>query len=146
MGFEFSETMAGTVEWDSDPGKRHPFRFDITAHANSMRHHLATGLAEVRGTVYAPPHTRSAPAEGTITIRLIGEKVIRYALTFAGDDGHTYELRGQKDISYLRPFATFTTLPAEILDETTHKKVGTCLTYFDLRRHWWSFLRSFRPA
>jgi hypothetical protein len=145
-GFEFSETMAGTVEWASDPGKRYPLRFDITAHADSMRDHLATGLAEARGAIYAAPHTRSTPTEGTVKIRLLGEKVIRYALSFAGDDGHTYELRGQKDISYLRPFVTFTTLPAEILDATTQKKVGSCLTYFDLRRHWWKLLRSFRTA
>ena len=57
-------------------------------------HHLATGLAEVRGTVYAPPHTRSAPIEGTITIRLLGEpRSSATRSSFAGDDGHTYELR-----------------------------------------------------
>jgi len=145
MGFEFSETMAGTVEWDDDPGKRHPIRFDITAHANSTRRHLVDGMAEIRGTIYAPPKTRSAPAEGTIKIRVFGEKIIRYELAFTGDDGKAYELRGEKHISYLRPFASFTKLPAEILDES-HKKVGTALTYFDLRRHWWRLLRSFRPA
>jgi hypothetical protein len=145
MGFEFSETMAGTVEWDTDPGKRHPFRFDITAHADSTRAHLANGRATIRGTVYAPPKTRSAPAEGTITIRVLGGKFIRYELGFTGDDGQHYELVGQKDLSYLRPFTTFTTLPAEIVD-AQHHKVGSCLTRFDLKRHWWRFLRSFRPA
>ena len=108
MGFEFSETMAGTVEWDAEPGKRHPFRFDITAHAESTRAHLMDGRASIRGTVYAPPKTRSAPAEGTITIRPVGQKIIRYELSFSGDDGQPYELVGQKDISYLRPFTTFT--------------------------------------
>jgi hypothetical protein len=145
MGFEFSETMAGTVEWDADPGTRHPFRFDITAHADSTRDHLATGRADLRGTVYAPPKTRSSAARGTITIRLFGQRIIRYELAFTADDGHQYEVVGQKDIRWLHPFTTFTTLPAEIMD-SQHKRVGTCLTRFDLRRHWWKFLRSFHAA
>jgi hypothetical protein len=145
MGFEFSETMAGTVEWDAEPGTRHPFRFDITAHADSTRAHLADGRATIRGTVYAPPKSRSAPAEGTITIRPIGQKIIRYELRFTGDDGQPYELVGQKDISFLHPFASFTTLPGEILDGS-QRKVGTCLTHFDLKRDGWRFLRSFRPT
>ena len=52
---------------------------------------------------------------------------------------------GQKDISWRRPVASFTTLPAEILDED-HRRVATCLTRFDYRNDLWSFLRSFRPA
>ncbi len=145
MGFEFSETMAGTAEWSNEPGKRQPFRFDITAHAASTRDHLRTGKATIRGTVYAPPVTRAGPAEGTIEIRVLGKKIIRYELGFVGDDGQHYELVGQKDISYLHPFASFTLLPAEILD-AQQRRVATCETRFDLRRHWWSFLRSFRPA
>ena len=145
MGFEFAETMSGTVEWDAEPGKRHPFRFEITAHAESMRKHLANGRASIRGTVHAPPRVVSADAEGTITIRPVGQRIIRYELSFVADDGKPYELVGQKDINWLRPLATFTKLPAEIRDEQ-HRRVGTCLTRFDLRRDGWSFLRSFRPA
>src|SRR3569832_1217247 len=100
MGFEFSETMDRTIKWDTDPGKRHPFRFDITAHADSTRAHLANGRAAIRGTVYAPPKTRSAPAEGTITIRELGGKFIRYELGITGDDGQHYELVGQMDLSH----------------------------------------------
>jgi len=87
----------------------------------------------------------SVDAEGTITIRPVGQRIIRYELTFVGDDGHHYELVGQKDIRWRHALETFTTLPAEIIDED-HRRVGTCLTRFDLRHDWWSFLRSFRPA
>jgi hypothetical protein len=137
--------MSGTCEWIAEPGKRHPFRFDVTAHADSTRDHMKTGLASLRGTVLAPPKARAAPAEGTITIRPLGQRIIRYELVFTGDDGQRYEVVGQKDISFLRPLESFTRLPAEILDDH-HQKVGTCLTSFDLRRDWWKFLRSFRPA
>jgi hypothetical protein len=145
MGFQFAETMSGTIEWATDPGKQHPFRFEVTARAASTIDHLRTGKATLRGIVYAPPLADGADAEGTITIRPLGERVIRYELEFDGDDGKRYELVGQKDISWLRPLSTFTNLPAEILDEG-HRVVGTCRTRFDLGKDWWSFLRSFRPA
>ena len=145
MGFEFAETMSGTVEWDAEPGKTHPFRFEIRAHAPSTREHFATGKANVRGLVYCPPKADGVDAEGSITIRPLGQRFIRFLLLFVADDGQRYEVVGQKDISWLRPVASFTTLPAEIIDED-HRRVATCLTRFDYRNDLWSFLRSFRPA
>lgn len=165
MGFEFSETMSGTVEWDAAPGQRHPFRFDVTAHAASLRDHVRTGHAELHGKVLAPPKARDAAADGVITIRpLFGGRIIRYELAFTGDDGARYEIVGQKDIDFRHPFASFTTLPALILASPTdvgraatpeaerrtidgqQRRVGTVLSRFDLRRDWWRFLRSFKPA
>ena len=145
MGFSFAETMSGTVEWDKDPGKQHPFSFEITAEAASTRGHLRDGKAKLRGVVHAPPLARAADAEGTITIRPVGQRIIRYELAFTGDDGRRYEVVGQKDIQYRRLLATWTTLPLEILD-AEHRRVATCLTRFDLRRQGLSFLKSFRPA
>ena len=145
MGFQFSETMSGTVEWDKEPGKRLPLRFDVTAHAESTRRHLATGRAALRGTIHVPGLAESSDAEGTIVIRPIGQRIIRYELQFVGDDGKHYELVGQKDIRWLAPFETFTTLPAEILDEE-HRRIATCLLRFDLKRDGFKFLRSWRPA
>jgi len=145
MGFEFAETMAGTFELDAPPGVRHPFRFEVAAHADSLRKHLGDGKAELTGTIYAPPIAEGAHATGVITIRPIGQRIIRYELAFVGDDGKGYEMIGQKDIRWTSPLRTFTELPAEILDED-HRRVATCKTTFDLKNHWWSFLRSFRPA
>src|SRR5678816_1734612 len=145
MGFEFAETMSGTVEWDDQPGQKHPFKLELTAHADSTRRHLANGKANIRGVVSAPPRALSADAEGTIVIRPIGQRIIRYELSFLGDDGKRYEMVGQKDIRWRRAIETFTTLPAEILDED-HRRVATCVTRFDYRNDLWSFLRSFRPA
>lgn len=144
MGFQFAETMAGTVEWDAQPGIKHPFSFEVTAEAASTRGHLQDGKATLHGVVHAPPLTLTADLEGTITIRPVGQRIIRYELQFAGDDGKTYELVGQKDIRWRDPVRSFTFLPAEILDHE-HRRIGTCRTTFDLKRDWWSFLRSFRP-
>lgn len=137
MGFQFSETMAGTIEWSAKPGVRHPFRFDVTASANSTLSHLANGKAELRGMVHAPPHADGVPAEGTITIRPIGKRIIRYELRFG-----EYELVGEKTIRWLDPRESFTYLPAQILDGAG-RRVATCETHFD-ERDLWSFLRSFR--
>jgi hypothetical protein len=145
MGFEFAETMAGTLEMDGTPGKTHPFRFEITAFAESTRQHFADGKADVSGVIYAPPIVEGAPVSGVITIRPIGQRIIRYELAFVGDDGQGYELTGQKDIRWTSPFKTFTDLPAEIRDESG-RRVAKCKTTFDLKNHGWSFLRSFRPV
>jgi hypothetical protein len=143
MGFQFAETMAGTVEWDAQPGVKHPFSFEVTAEAASTRTHLRDGKATLHGVVHAPPLAQAADAEGTITIRPLGQRIIRYELQFAGNDGKIYELVGQKDIRWRDPIRSFTSLPAEILDQE-HRRVGTCQTTFDLKGDWWSFLRSFR--
>lgn len=145
MGFRFAETMSGTIEWDADPGKHHPFRFEVTARAESTRDHFATGRALLEGTVHAPPLAHGARASGLIVIRPIGQRIIRYELEFVGNDGKRYELVGQKDIRWRSPVKTFTTMPAEILDED-HRRVATCATRFDYSRDLFSFLLSFRPA
>jgi hypothetical protein len=143
MGFQYTETMTGTVEWDAQPGARHPFWFEVEARADSTRQHLADGKATVHGTIHASPIAQGAGVEGVVTIRPIGQRIIRYELSFAGSDGKRYQMVGQKAIRWRSPFKTFTHLPAEIFDDA-HRRVGICETAFDLKRDWWSFLRSFR--
>jgi hypothetical protein len=145
MGFEFAETMAGTIEHNAQPGVRHPFRFEITAYAESTKQHFLDGKAEINGVIYAPPIAEGAPVSGVITIRPIGQRIIRYELSFIGDDGKHYEMIGQKDIKWTSPFRTFTELPAEILDDN-RRRVAICNTTFDLKNDWWRFFRSFRPV
>lgn len=145
MGFQFAETMAGTVVWDAEPGVAHPFSFDVTAQAGSTLSHLQDGKATLRGVIHAPPLTEAADAEGTITIRPLGRRIIRYELWFTADDGKPYELVGQKDIRWRSPLHSFTYLPAEIFDRA-HRRIGSCETRFDLKRDGLSFLRSFRRA
>jgi hypothetical protein len=143
MGFTFSETMAGTIEWDDAPGIQHPFKFEVTAQADSTRQHFKDGKATLRGTITAPPRANAVDTEGVITIRPLDQKIIRYELSFTGDDGKQYELVGQKDILWKHPVRTMSYLPCEILDED-HRRVATCKTTFDTKNDLWSFIRSFR--
>jgi hypothetical protein len=145
MGFQFAETMAGTVEWDAAPGVSHPFSFEVTAEATSTLAHLRDGKAMLRGVVHAPPLADAADAAGIITIRPVGQRVIRYELRFSASDGRGYQLVGQKDIRWLDALHSLTYLPAEILDDD-HRRVGVCKTTFDLKHDLWGFLRSFRPV
>jgi hypothetical protein len=145
MGFEFAETMKGSVVWDAEPRKKHPFKFEISAHAESTRTHLRDGKMVVRGVLDAAPRAHGVDVEGTLTIRLVGQKIIRYELSFMGDDGKPYELVGQKDIRYLSFHKSMTYLPAEILDDQ-HRRVATCESTFDAKNDLWSFLRSWKRA
>jgi hypothetical protein len=145
MGFEFSETMEGTVEWSSEPGVKRPFKFEITAHAESTREHLRDGMVEVRGVITAPPLAETADCSGTMTIRPIGQRLIRYELAFVGDDGKSYEVVGQKDIKLRSLVHSWTHLPLDVLDDQ-HRRVGVAATTFDVKRDMIGFLRSFQRA
>lgn len=137
MGFQFAETMRGTIEWDTAPGVLEPFSFDVRAVASSSRAYLSTMEAELSGTVHAPP-LGDLPGSGVITIKPIGGRFIRYHLEF-GD----YVLDGEKTIRWLSPRESFTHLPAEITKGGLH--VAHVESDFDLK-DLWTFLRSFRPA
>jgi hypothetical protein len=145
MGFEFSETMEGTVEWSAEPGVKRPFKFEITAHADSAREHLRSGLVEVRGVITAPPLTDGADCSGTMLIRPIGQKIIRYELSFVGDNGTHYEVVGQKDIKFRKLAHSWTHLPLDVLDDQ-HRRIGVAATRFDVKRDLVGFLRSFQRA
>jgi hypothetical protein len=144
-GFQFTETMAGTVEWRSEPGKRYPLRFDVTATADSIAKYLADGKAHLCGLMHAPPKADGVPTEGTITIRPIDRRYIRYELVFTGQDGASYELVGEKTIRWLQPKDSFTHLRAEVTD-AAGRPVGHVEAYFNLERDLWSFIRSFHPT
>jgi hypothetical protein len=144
-GFQFSETMAGTMELAARPGAEVPFAFTVTARAPSLREHLRDGRAELRGTVEAPGLAAAAEATGELTIRLLRGRRIRYELGFTGDDGRRYRFAGQKDLRWLEPLRSWTTLPGEITDEDG-RVVARCRTRFDLASDWLAFASSWRPA
>ena len=113
MGFEFAETMAGTVELDARAGQEAPVH--VRDHARTPTRRATTcATGKRRGPRRRCTRRRSptaADAEGTITIRPLGQRIIRYELSFLGDDGKRYEMVGQKDIRWRTPLETLTTCP-----------------------------------
>lgn len=144
-GFCFDETMAGTMERVDRPGEAVPFSFSIHVQADSTLRWLRDSKARLTGTVEAPGLAASAPAEGTITLKPVLARVIKYDLAFTGDDGQRYRFRGQKDIRWLDALRTWTTLPGEISD-ASGRLVARCQTRFDYKSDWMQFASSFRPA
>jgi hypothetical protein len=141
-GFEFAETMTGTWwrEGAADPTER-PLSFSLRARSRSLRE----GIAEVEGTLDAEGLATAAAVAGTLTIRPVRERLIRYDLAFTGDGGQSLRLVGQKDLRASRPLASLTTLPAHIVDEDGRPVAG-CRLRFQLRRQLVPFLASWRLA
>ena len=141
-GFSFDETMAGTMTRD---GKTVPFSFTVHVHAPSTLRHLRDGKASMRGILEAPGLAAASECAGTMTLRPLIARIVRYELTFVGDDGKRYHFTGQKDIRWLDALRTWTTLPGEITDDSG-KVVATCDTKFDYKSDWMQFVTSWKPA
>lgn len=154
MGFAFAETMSGWLEpkrpmdWpldgpvDAAPKARYPFHFRIHAHVASTLRHLRDGKAALTGVVHAPPFCEAADATGTLEIRPLFERVIRYRLSFRDRRGEVLTFMGQKNLSYLAPARTFTELAGALVDQRG-ETVASAQLQFDLRRDWLTFARSF---
>jgi hypothetical protein len=144
-GFVFDETMAGSYERVDQPGQRRPLSFSVQARAASLLRYLRDSRAELRGTIEAPGLVEHAPVEGHIVIKPLTGRFIRYELHFRGDDGASYELLGQKDISLRHPVKSMTEMPAEIRD-SRGQVVARADTAFDLESDLLHFVSSWRPA
>jgi hypothetical protein len=144
-GFVFDETMSGTWVRDGETAPR-PLSFSVQAHAPSLLAHLRDGKARLQGTIEAPGLAAHTTCEGEITIRPIGQRIIRYELGFLGDDGVRYRLFGEKTVRLRSLRQSMTVLPAEIREADTGKRVGTADTRFDLDADLLHFVASWRPA
>lgn len=152
MGFAFAETMSGWLEpaeqvdgplaGASEPKARYPFHFRVHAHVASTLRHLRDGKAALTGVVHAPPFCEAADATGSLELRPLLGRVIRYRLTFEDDHGEALTFVGQKNLSWLAPARTFTELAGELIDQRG-VVVAKAQLQFDLRRDWLSFARSF---
>jgi hypothetical protein len=139
-GFTFAETMSGTW-WREGEENQRSLSFTLRARSRSLR----DGVAEVEGTLEAEGLARGAAVTGTLTIRPLRERVIRYELSFVDDGGRPLRLVGQKDLRATRPLASLTTLPAQIVGEDGHPVAG-CRLRFQLRTQLVPFLASWRVA
>lgn len=144
-GFTFAETMSGTWTPADDVSIARPFSFTVRVHSGPLSSFRRDQVAELEGEVDALGLATAAPVVGTMTLRPFLGRLIRYEFEFDGDDGERYRFAGQKDIRWLDPLRSWTTLPGELTDEGG-QVIGTASTRFHLRRDAWTFLRSWRPA
>lgn len=139
----FSETMSGTWTPDAGGGRR-VFRFTVDADATNLWQYFRRGAMRLTGSVYAEGLCDDAPAQGTLEVQPLRGR-IAYRLHFTAPDGQRYQFDGHKSLTLRSPLRSSTTLPGRIVD-AQGRRVGTCLTYFDLRRDLGRFLLTFRAA
>jgi hypothetical protein len=148
LGFELAEALSGSYYRLDEPFKDRAMSVALGVGINGVRRFLRDRKMEARGTIFAEGlATRAiagAPLYGTLTMRLFDEKRIPYDLSFEGDDGRTYRLRGQRDFFVHDAVDSLTILPASLYDDTGDE-IARAMLRFDPKTELGPFLKSFRP-
>jgi hypothetical protein len=148
LGFELEEELSGSYYRLDEPFKDLAMSVALGVGINGVRRFLRDRKMEARGTIFAEGlATRAiagAPLHGTLTMRLFDEKRIPYDLSFEGDDGRTYRLRGQRDFFLHDAVDSLTILPASLYDDTGDE-IARAMLRFDPKTELGPFLKSFRP-
>ena len=121
--------MSGTFTRPARPGETGQIRFAAKLQAADFLRHLKDGMAQLDGTLDMEGIADDVPISGTIEIRILLGKIIRYDFSFLGNDGAPYRLAGQKDIRFSDFLTTMTHLPATITDakgEEVARATGDC--------------------
>ena len=145
LGFEFTEVMSGTYTLNGKPDRTGAIRFQGRARAEDARRHLRDGLTILDGTLDMEGFADDVPISGTIEIRPVLGKVIRYDFSFTGNDGQPYRFAGQKDIRFAEIVRTMTTLPGTITT-ANGDEVAKATLHFDVKADLLPFLVSWKAA
>lgn len=143
-GFEFRETMSGSIRLDAAPDRERAISFTVGARVDEMSRFLRDRKAAIQGSIEIEGLASHNAARGTMLMDPILGKQVGYELEFKDDQGRPLRLSGRKSVDFLRIMQTMTTLPAEVLDERG-TRVGQAVLRFDVRSDLVRFLRSFRP-
>jgi hypothetical protein len=142
-GVSFRERMSGSYWLLDAPTVERAISLGFEAHAADVREFLRTRTWMLAGTIDAEGLALRREVEGTIRYALLEERRVPYRFAFRGEDGHRYELTGQKEWAGFAPLASMTLLPATIVDERGEELARATLR-FDLRSDWADWMKSFR--
>jgi hypothetical protein len=144
LGFEFQEVMSGTYTMTGHPSDQGEIRFQAHARAADLLRHLRDGMAELSGTLDMEKVADDVPFSGSIEIRPLLGRIIRYQLSFTGNDGQPYRFAGQKDVRFSDFVATMTTLNGAITN-AQGAEIAKATLHFDVRADLLPFLVSWKP-
>lgn len=148
FGFDLSESLSGTYYRLDQPARDLAIRLALHVSIEGIRRFARERKARVEGTLYADELAEGdgtgKPVSGHLTWKLFDEKRIPYDLTFEGDDGRVYRLRGQRDFFLHDAVDSLTILPASLYDEAGAELARATLRY-DPRTELPATLRSLRP-
>ncbi len=145
LGFEFEEVMSGSYTRTGQPEETGHIRFQGRARADDVVKHLRDGMTVLEGTLDMERFADDVPVRGTIEIRPLVGKIIRYDFAFTANDGNPYRFSGQKDIRFEALRDTLTTLNGAITDAHGHE-VARATLRFDVHADLLPFLVSFKAA
>ena len=139
MGFSFRERMHGKYHRLSEPLVDHDIALELEAHVRDVRGLVAT----VTGRIRAEGLAHDEVVQGTLALNALHEQRIPYDLRF----GDHLRLVGEKDLSWLAPLTTFSTLPFSIIKgPTTWTELARGTLVFDVRGDWRALVRSLRVS
>lgn len=148
FGFELAESITGHFHRFDDPMKDSVLRISLRLCVDGLRRFARERRIEVDGVIVAEGLADNDGAgravNGTITWKLLEEKRVPYALTFEGDDGKTYHLRGQRDFFIYNAIESLTTMAASLYDDRG-REIGRAVLHFEPRMEIPALLKSFRP-
>jgi len=145
LGFEFTEVMSGTYTRAGQPGETGAIRFQGTARAADLIRHARDGMTTLDGTLDMEGFADDVPISGTIEIRPLVGKIIRYDFSFTGNDGNPYRFSGQKDIRFAEIVRTMTTLAGSITTPDGGE-VARATLHFDVKADLVPFLVSWKAG
>jgi hypothetical protein len=147
-GFELSESLVGTFYWLDDPLRTHGVRGTFRLSVDGLRRFVVDRTLELSGVLFAEGLAEQSGAgscaTGSVVWRLIDERRVAYTVSFVGDDGRTYHLRGQRDFFLHDALDSLTTMDATLFDED-RGEVGRARLHFTPSSELTALLRTFRP-
>lgn len=148
LGFQLAESFSGSYYRLAEPLRDHAIRISLRLGVNGLRRFLRERKVEARGVVFAEGlaarERQGVELAGSLTMRLFDEKRIPYDLSFEGDDGRAYRLRGQRDFFVHDAVDSLTILPASLYDDAG-VETGRAVLRFDPKNDLGPLVRSFRP-
>lgn len=158
LGFELAESFSGSYYLLDQPLLDRGIRISLRLGVNGLRRFVRERRIDARGMIFAEGLAERAkegvPLEGTLTMKLFDERRIPYDLSFEGDDGRQYRLRGQRDFFVHAAVDSLTILPASLYVVTESPgrsldhagvETGRALLRFDPKTNLAPLVKSFRP-
>jgi hypothetical protein len=143
LGFSFEETMSGSYHLLASQLDERAISFSLAARVAGIRQFLKDKLARIEGVVNIEGFADARPLTGTLALALPGERRLTYDFTFRANDGKLCRFHGQKDVTWIAPVDTMTTLPASLYDDAG-RELARAVLRFDTRGTLGTFLRSWR--
>lgn len=148
LGFVIAEAMTGTYHRFDDPLVDRSVRIALTLEVDGLRRFARRREIDARGRIVlggmAENDGAGREVHGTVSWKLVDENRVPYALSFTGDDGDTYHLRGQRDFFVHNAIGSLTTMAASLYDDSG-VEIGRAVLHFEPKMELPALLRSFRP-